>query len=210
VNDTLIEATKRPAGPTPRMPEQPSPEPVPRAGPWAGRLPALDFTSILPERSAQDILAAEVHMTFGRRKPTTYTLPVLSIAENREWKAKLELGLVGLLSSLDDVGDDLGGVLSAFSTVTPQLTQALYDYDVDGVLPEQAVLERVASDAEVLRAVLAVWAAANPFAQVAVAAMREAEPEVPATAAPPTNGSSTPTNTARPPTAGRRRTSSRH
>lgn len=187
-----------------------APAPEPEGDPWAGslpNLPALDFTHLLPERSAQDILAAEVHVTFGRKPEVRYTLPVLSIAENREWKANLEGGLVALLSTIDEM-DDMGGIMAAFTTVSPQLLQAIIEYDVDAVLPPLAVLERQASDPQVLRAVLAIWSAANPFAQVAVAAMQQAPDQlVPATAAPPASTSSTPTNGRRRSTAGRRATS---
>lgn len=185
-----------------------APAPEPEGDPWAGKLPGLpniDFSHLLPERSPEEILAAEVRLIFGRKAPTAYTLPVLSIAENREWKATLEGGLVGLLNSLDDTGDDLTGVLAAFATVSEQLLDAVLRYDVDGLLPTRDELEHLATDPQVLRAVLAIWSAANPFAQVAVAAMQQ--PQVPATAAPQPSGSSTRTSGSRRSTAGRRASS---
>lgn len=166
-------------------------------------MPGLDFANLIPERSASDIIAGLLHLTLGG---TRYSLRVLPIRANREWQASLERGLQGLLSTLDTAGDDVAGVLAAFRTATPQLEDALYLYDRDHVLPPRDELEEVATDTEVLRAVLEVWSAANPFASVALSAMRQAEPSLP-TAAQPTSEPSPRTNGSPARTAGTPRTS---
>jgi len=182
---------------------------LPRA---PGRAPtALDLGTLLPERSAEDILAGQVRVHLGSRGPArvaqTYVLPVLSIAANRKWKESLEGGLQQLLATVDAAGDDLATILAAFSTATPQLLDLLYGYDDTHVLPERERLEEEATDIEVLMATLEVWSAANPFAGVALALARGAEE--PLTGGAQANGSSQPMSSARPSTAGRRR-SSRH
>lgn len=179
-----------------------APAPVPTG---AGAQPAgLDFTELLGERSAQDILAGVVRVRLGGLE---YQLPVLSIAANRRWHAQLEGNLVGLLDTIELEGDDLGGILAVFATATDQLLEALYAYDASGRLPERAALEELATDSEVLVATLGVWSASNPFGAVALGAMRQAEASLSAL---PTldSGSSRPTNGAPPATAGRRHSSS--
>jgi len=166
-------------------------------------LPGLDLTALLPERSAQDILAGQLHVRLGGER---YTMRVLPIKANREWKEALEDRLSNLLGMLDASGDSLEAVMAAFATATPQLIEALYSYDKDGVLPPIEALEEMATDTEVLRGVLEVWSAANPFATVALSTMRQAGVELP-TPARRVNGSSQPTNGSHRPTAGPRRRS---
>lgn len=174
-------------------------------------LAALDFTALLPERSAEEILAGHIYAELAGKR---YTLRVLSIAANRRWADGFGGRLQWLMSALETAGDDLAGVMSAFATVTDLMLGALYAYDQaydeqglptrPGVLPPRDELEETATDAEVLRATLGVWSAANPFAGVALSALRAAEGRI----APP-SASSQPMNTAPPSTAGRRRTSSK-
>lgn len=166
-------------------------------------MPGLDFAALIPERSAADILAGQLHLTLGGK---LYTLRVLPIKATREWLTNLEDGTARLLGLLDKAGD-MDGVLGAFRGVTDQLEAALRAYDRDNVLPPHEQLEEEATDTEVLMAVLAVWSAANPFASVALSAMRQVGP-LP-TPAPPTNGTSRHTNGSPPPTGGARRRSKR-
>lgn len=202
------------------LPEAPAPAPEPDVEPSGSArtgAPLIDLTSLLPERSAQDILAGEVRIKLGRRRGgaivldsvCTYLLPVLAIAPNRKWKAGLEDGLLSMLGVIEEAGDDFAGIMAAFKTATPQMLDALYAYDQAGLLPPREELEEYATDAEVLRATLEVWSAANPFAEVALSAMREAERKLPPTIGLPANDSSTPTNGARRSTAGRRQRSRR-
>lgn len=180
------------AAPSPEAPELP-PE---LAAPPGEALPGLDLTALLPERSAQDILAGQLHVRLGGER---LAMRVLPIKANREWKEALEDRLSNLLGMLDASGDSLEAVMAAFATATPQLIEALYSYDVDHVLPPIERLEEVATDTEVLRAVLEVWSAANPFATVALSTMRQAGAALPiperraSGSSPHTNGSPRPT-----------------
>lgn len=178
----------------------PAPEPVPGSG--AGSPPAsLDFASLIPERSAQDVLAGEVHLRLGG---TEYVLPVLPIAPTRRWLAGLAGTVVAMLDVVEDSGDDLAGALGALAGATDQMTDAVYAYDTTHVLPPREVLEEQVTSNEITTAALTLWAVANPFVLAAISGLRSA-----ATAARLDSGSSTPTNGARPPTGGRRRSSSR-
>lgn len=175
----------------------------------------LDFAGLLPERQVADQLAGEVRVVLGGRE---YVLPVLPIYYNRRWKDAMEVNLQGMLLAIEEAGDDLGAVIAAFATATPQMLDSLYAYDRAGeeepegpvhppVLPERSALERRATESEVLMATLEVWSAANPFVALAHSAMRaqerELEPqETPASASP------TPTSSRRPSTAGSRGRSS--
>lgn len=191
--------------PTATATAAPSPEPelTPELAAPGEALPGLDLTALLPERSAQDILAGQIHVRLGGER---YTLRVLPIKANREWKERLEDRLSNLLGMLDASGDSLEAVMAAFATATPQLIEALYGYDVDHVLPPVEALEEVATDTEVLRAVLEVWSAANPFATVALSTMRQAGAALP-TPGRRANGSSPHTSGSPRPTAGTRKRS---
>ena len=95
-----------------------------------------------------------------------------------------------MLGAIEEAGDDLGGIITAFATATPTMLDALYAYDRAGeeepegpvhppVLPEREVLERRATESEVLMATLEVWSAANPFVALAQAALRAGLQEAP-------------------------------
>lgn len=188
-------------------PEEPQQADEPAGG--QGLMGGLDFAALLPERTADDILARVVRVRLGAH---TYALPVLSIAANRRWKTALEDQLVGLFGAVESIEDeDLRGLLAAFSTVTDQLLDALERYDEQGVLPPRAELEEEASDIDVLLAVLGVWSAANPFVEVARDVVRDVAAAMsnPATPAAQPTSSSTRTSSSRPSTAGARRSSSR-
>lgn len=185
--------------------------PVPGLAPGPG-LAGFDMGSLLPERSAEEILSGELRVVLGRE---TYTLQVLTIASNRRWRNSLEGHFTRLLDTLDAAGDDMASVFAAFATATEQMLDALYAYDEardadgqatrHGALPPRDAVEELATDQEVMLATLGVWSVANPFAAVALSAMRSAEPQLlRPTAATPTAGSSTPTSGAPASTAGRR------
>lgn len=194
---------------------QAAPAAAPPQGAAAGGLPGFDFDNLVGPRSAEDILQGVVRVRLGRKE---HVLAVLSIGANRRWKAGLEGYLTGLLGAVEKAGDELADVLSAFTTSTDDFLTVLYAYDrahdaqgqatQPGVLPPREALEEVATDAEVLLATLGVWSAANPFAAVALSAMRAADAvPAPSISGPPANGSPTPTSSARPNTGGRRRRS---
>lgn len=144
--------------------------PEPFEGLGAAGSPGRDLiSSLLPERSAQDILAGEVHVRLGGR---SHTLPVLSIGATRRWQATLEGTLTGIFDTVEGAGDDLSQVLGALAGATDQMLDAIYGYDSSHVLPPRAQLEEEATDSEVMAAAFTLWAVANPFALVAVSAMR--------------------------------------
>lgn len=156
------------------------------------------FGQIDLARSATDIAAGRVRLTFGG---TTYTLPVRSIRANREWKESLDERLTGMLGVLTTAGEDSSAILMALARATGPMLDALVDYDQARVLPPREDLEGLATEMEIVRAIAEVWLAANPLLVVAATQMvRQA-------GAP--SGSSKPTNSPQPSTAGRRRKSKR-
>lgn len=175
----------------------------------------LDIGNLLPERTADEILSGELRVYLGRRP---YTLQVLSIAASRRWRNSLEGHFTRLLDTLDASGDDMGSVFAAFATATEQMLDALYAYDAaldaqgqptrPGALPPRDEVEEVATDQEVMLATLGVWSVANPFAAVALSALRTAELSLPQTLERLTDASSRPTNGAPASTDGRPHSSS--
>src|SRR5690348_13547733 len=93
----------------------------------------------------------------------TYELPVLSIRENREWKAQLNAMTAALMSALDDT-DDLPAVLALLSNQVDDLLTMLVSYDVTHVLPSRDEIESIRPDptVEIFEAVKEVFKAANP------------------------------------------------
>lgn len=153
------------------------------------------FGQIDLARSAADIVAGRVRLTFGG---TTYTLPVRSIRTNREWKESLDGRLAGMLSVLTTASENTTAILLALASATGPMLDALSQYDETHVLPPRDELERLATEMEVVRAVAEVWLAANPLLVMATLGMVNQTP------AATTNGSSAPTSSPRPSTAGRR------
>lgn len=196
-------------------------DPGPVAQPSGGAsLDLANLSSLVPDRTAIDIMEGACTVTLGSWAPggpRQYRLRVLPIAANRRWQASLEGSLVAMLESIDAAGDQLGVIMNALQDATPALLDALIAYDtmpaIEGEAPRQAVLpsreeiEVASTDSDILMAMLAVMAAANPFAGVVLGALRQVEPQ---TTEPTTNGSSTPTSTAPPRTAGRRPRSKAH
>lgn len=157
----------------------------------------IDFASATG-RPAGDILSRVVRVTLGGK---TYELPVRSIKANREWKANLNAGTMGLVASLDVAGDAVDQVLAALDGQIEPLIDALVAYAPD-ILPTRDEIEALEPDAsnEVVAAVQEVWRAASPLVVSTIRAMAEM-------AAPMTNGSSTLSSTSPTPTAGSRRKS---
>jgi hypothetical protein len=156
----------------------------------------LDFYA--NPRPAEAILSRTVRVTLA---DTTYELPVLRIAGNRRWKAKLDAYTIALVDQLDQGGDDLPALLAALGAQTDTLMDLLVSYDESGVLPDRGVLEETVYEDELLRAVQEVWRAANPLVVTTLATME---------ASLRNSDSSTPTSTSPPPTAGRRKRSNGH
>lgn len=147
----------------------------------------------LPLRSAADIIAGRIRVVLGG---TVYELPVLSRAESRRWLESLDARFVSLAGGLAEAGNDTERILTMLMAEVSDLYEMLLTYDQRGVLPPRAEIDEIASDVEILRAVIEVWRAVNPLA-----AMLAAEP--------PTSGSSPePSSTPQQPMAGASTTSS--
>lgn len=126
----------------------------------------MELADILPARTPGDVLAGVVRVRLGG---VDYTLPVLTIAENREWQAALDATLG---RSIADVpGDDAGGMIEAAMATTDGLLDQLIAYDRTGVLPSREQIEATARPHELLMATLEVWAAASPLLGMALANM---------------------------------------
>lgn len=130
----------------------------------------MDAISLLPTRSIEDILAERVRLTIGGE---VYDLPALPIADSEEWRAGLEGDLVGTLSGIDSLDNDIGGILGALAGQMPRLIDALYSYDRGSVLPEREVLTRKVTALWIVRAVLEVWRATNPLVDIGLAGMAD-------------------------------------
>ncbi len=141
-----------------------------------------------PTRSAADILAGRIRILLGG---ALYELPVLPRAASRRWLEALDERWAQLPGLLDAAGNDTPAILRLLVAQTDAMYEALYEYDQSGALPERAVLEEVATDAEVLRAVMEVWLAANPLAATLAdvgAATDGTSPELPSSPPSPTAG----------------------
>ena len=148
----------------------------------------LNIGSLVPERSVEDILTGRIRLVLGG-KP--YELPVRSIRANREWQETLQSDLQGLLTAVASAGDDAAGILDHLLAADVQLLDLLVSYDADGVLPPRDELEGIVRPNELLLAVIGVWRAASPLADIGLVMMNApasspspAEP----TSSPPTNG----------------------
>lgn len=125
------------------------------------------FAGLMPERAVEDILAARVRVSVGGQ---LYELPVLPRAANRRWKETIEGQLGALLSTLDAT-EDVPTLLAALTAQQDALLDLLISYDQSGVLPSRDVLDETATDADILRAVMEVWRAANPLVGIALAGL---------------------------------------
>lgn len=121
------------------------------------------FGGLLPARSVEDVLAERVRVLIGDE---VYTLGVLSIAENREWKERMDLELGYLLLRITG-SDDGEAILRMFDGAEQVFLDLLVSYDRQGVLPPRDELERRMTQMGLVRAVLEVWRAARPLADIA-------------------------------------------
>lgn len=142
----------------------------------------------LPERSAADIIAGRVKVVLGG---AVYDLPVLPRAASRAWVESLDSSFGSLLTDLEQAGNDTPAILSRILGYQDQLWALLASYDTSGVLPPRGWVDEFATDAEVFRAVVEVWRAANPLAAtLAGMASRTpgTSPEEPSSSPAPTAG----------------------
>jgi hypothetical protein len=130
------------------------------------------FGNLLPPRSVEDILAERVRLVVDGQ---TYDLPVLPIAENRAWKERMDLELGYLLMKIT-TEDDNAAILNMFDGADAVWWELLTSYDATGVLPSRQEIERTETPMWLIRAVLEVWRAARPLADIALAGMESATP----------------------------------
>lgn len=118
---------------------------------------------MLPERSAEDITAGRIRLTFGvAESARPVDLLVLPINANRIWKERLEKALGGIWEGLDVA--EAPKIMAWLASQTDDMLALLEAYDAHHVLPERAWIEDNATDQQVLTAFLGVCAAAHPLA----------------------------------------------
>lgn len=142
----------------------------------------------MPERSAADILAGRIRVVLAGQ---VYDLPVLPRGASRRWLESLDSQYAALGAALDVAGDDTPRILLLLASHQESLLGMLYTYDETHVLPERSLVEEYATDAEILRAVIEVWRAANPLAATLAEMTSETDgssPEPPSTPPLPTDG----------------------
>lgn len=119
---------------------------------------------LLPERSAEDIAAGRIRLTFGiLESARTVDLSVLPISANRIWKERLEKSLGGVWEGLEGVADG-SKALAWLGNQTFDMVDLLQAYDARGVMPDKEWILDNATDQQVLSAFLGVAAAAHPLA----------------------------------------------
>jgi hypothetical protein len=143
-----------------------------------------------PTRSAADVWAGRIRITLGAIE---YVLPVAPKRVAREWLASLDEGFAATAALIE--AKDVPDALRALAAHTDTLHDMLIDYAarVGVTLPARDSELDFASDPEILRATVEVWAALHPLA----VALATSEPTS------PTNGASAASMTSSPsPTAG--------
>lgn len=128
----------------------------------------MDLSEFLPDRSIEDILAERVRLTIGGRD---YVLAALTIEENEAWLAEVDGELAGTLEAVGDAGDDVQAILAALTGDSDSVLELLISYDKRGVLPPLDELRREVTPMGAIRLALTVWRAANPKADIALAAL---------------------------------------
>jgi hypothetical protein len=167
----------------------------------------MSLLRYLPQRTAEDILAGVVRVTLGRQE---YLLPVLPIERNEQWQ-QAENGALGpILAGLDEAGAE--GV-AFLCRQAPTVYAQLMAYDalgidpdlgrIEPVLPPWDEIRKVATEAQVVSALLGVMAAAYPLA-VEMLRLVEVGSLAMALQATATPDSSAPTSKSRARSAGRR------
>lgn len=113
-----------------------------------------------PSRSLADIFANRIRVRLGG---ITYELPVLSRGANRRWLDALEGRLGAVASAYQAAADDPSQIVPLLLSESQAGYELLLTYDESHVLPPLAEVDTF-TDAEILRAVMEVWQAANPKA----------------------------------------------
>lgn len=145
----------------------------------------MDLTSLLPDRSAEDVLAGRIRLRLGGEP---YVLPVRSIRDNRAWKEEWESTVGARIADIPE--DKPGQMFVALGEGADDLLSLLISYDNTGVLPSRDDIEAVATPPELLMGILEVWAAANPLLGMALVDARGPQkPNRKARRSPRTSGS---------------------
>lgn len=159
---------------------------------------------MLPERSAEDIAAGRIGVTFGvRDEARPISLYVLPISTNRVWVARMTASLGGVWDSLDGVTKP-AALLSWLAGQVEPMLDLLAAYDAHSVMPEREWLEDHATDQQVLTAFLGVCAAAHPLAVGLIEALSSDSQLLRAAVLSMAQAFSAPTSTAPANTVGRR------
>lgn len=144
---------------------------------------AVAMPGEMPERAPADVLAGIVRVRLG---PETYILTVLPRAASRRWLESLDARFAALAVTLEQAGDDAPTILTALLAETDALYDMLVSYDQDGVLPAREAIDEVATDAQILHAVLEVWRAVHPLVDtLATKSPTSSLSSVPPSSAPP-------------------------
>lgn len=128
----------------------------------SGRLSRL-WPAEMPARSPADILAGVVHVRLGGG---LYELPVLSRSASRRWLERLDTRFALFADQVAAAGLDTPTIMAMLVAETDGLYELLQSYDAAGanVLPPLADIDDVATDTEIVRAILEVWRAVDPKA----------------------------------------------
>jgi len=128
-----------------------------------------------PARSLADIFANRIRVRLGG---ITYELPVLPRAANRRWLESLEGQLAATAAAYQAAATDPAQVVPLLLGEAGVSYELLLSYDQAHILPSIDEIDEIATDAEILRAVMEVWQAANPKAagEAAARAMSTSSP----------------------------------
>ena len=128
---------------------------------------ATIWPDTLPVRSPSDVLAGVIRVRLGGE---VYELPVLPRRQAAAWLASVDAQYAGMADALSSA--ETPEILMMLAADTVRLYDLLLDYDVTGQLPPRDSDTDNATEAEILRAILEVWAALHPLAVALVARQR--------------------------------------
>lgn len=115
-----------------------------------------------PTRSLADIFANRIRVRLGG---VVYELPVRSRADNRKWLESLEGRFSQVAGAYQAAAENPAEIVPLLLGESQASYELLLSYDQTEVLPPLAEADTF-TDAEILRAVMEVWLAANPKAVV--------------------------------------------